>query len=125
MFASFVTAALLEATSLRTTLVVLGVGFAVVSILGIRPLVAADRRSASALAELQPKIALLQELDLFAELPRTALEELARSLDEVEAQPGEVQAGHHVPAPLRPPGGDAVEQVDAREPHDVTRAHQL
>jgi len=86
----FATAALLEVTDLATTLLILGVAFAVVSIAGIRPLVLADRRSAAAVAALQPRIELLQALDLFAALPRTALEELARSLEEVQAEPGEV-----------------------------------
>lgn len=88
--ASFAAAALLQATDLRTTLLILGVGFAAVSIAGIRPLVRADRRSAAAVAALQPRIALLQELDLFAALPRTALEELARTFEEVHAEPGTV-----------------------------------
>ncbi|MBA2416102.1 MAG: MFS transporter [Geodermatophilaceae bacterium] len=87
---SFVTAALLGATDVRTTLLVLGLGFSALSIAGIRPLVLADRRSVNAVAALQPRIALLQQLDLFAVLPRTALEELARSLAEVQAEPGEV-----------------------------------
>lgn len=87
---TFATAALLEVTDLTTTLLILGVGFSVVSIAGIRPLVLSDRRSAAAVAALQPRIALLQELDLFAALPRTALEELARSLEDVHAEPGEV-----------------------------------
>jgi CRP-like cAMP-binding protein len=69
---------------------VLGVGFSAVSIAGVRPLVLADRRSAAAVAALQPRITLLQELDLFASLPRTALEELARSLEEERVEPGEV-----------------------------------
>ncbi len=88
--ASFAAAALLQATDLRTTLLVLGLGFAAVSIVGIRPLVLADRRSAAAVAALQSRIALLQELDLFAALPRTALEELARTFEEVDAEPGTV-----------------------------------
>ncbi len=87
---SFAAAALLQATDLRTTLLILGLGYAAVSIAGIRPLMLADNRSAAAVAALQPRIALLQELDLFAALPRTALEELARSLEEVHAESGEV-----------------------------------
>lgn len=87
---SFVTAALLEATGLSTTLLVLGLFLAVVSVLGVRPLLLADRQSAAAVAALQPRIALLRRLDLFAALSRPALESVARSLEEVSAQPDEV-----------------------------------
>lgn len=87
---SFGAAALLAATDLTTTLLILGLGFSALSIAGIRPLVIADRQSAAAVAALQPRIALLQALDLFAALPRPALEELARCIEEVQAEPDKV-----------------------------------
>ncbi|MGI8693805.1 MAG: MFS transporter [Geodermatophilaceae bacterium] len=88
--ASLLAAALLEATDLRTTLLILGVGFAALSVAGFPPLLRADRDSAAAVSALQPRIELLHGLDLFAALPRTALEQLARSLVEAHAEPGEV-----------------------------------
>lgn len=82
--ASVLTSALLHAVSLHTTLVVVGVGFAVVTVLGIRPLLRADRVAVAGLAALAPRIALLQVLDLFAAAPRTTLEQLARAVEQVQ-----------------------------------------
>lgn len=84
LLASLGSSALLAATSLRTTLLVLGVGFSAASILAMGPLLRADRRSAAATAALRPRIALLEVLDLLAAAPRGSLEQLARSLEEVE-----------------------------------------
>ena len=120
---SFGTAALLEATDLRTTLLILGLGFSALSIAGIRPLVIADRQSAAAVAALQPRIALLQELDLFAALPRPALEELSRSIEEVAAEPGEVLIREGDPADalwiLRSGRVDVTSQGDAEVPQEL------
>lgn len=95
---SFATAALLEATSLSTTLTVLGVFFVALSVACIRPLVRADRDNAAAVAALQPRIALLRRLDLFATVSRPALETVARALEEVDAEPGDVLVREGEPA---------------------------
>lgn len=84
--ASIITSTLLAATNLTTTLVVLGLGTATLSVVCIGPVIRADNRAAATLAEIQPRLALLERLDLFAALPRPALEELARSMEEVTAE---------------------------------------
>ncbi|MBA3248967.1 MAG: MFS transporter [Geodermatophilaceae bacterium] len=87
---SFATAALLEATGLGTTLLILGLVFAVVSVAAIGPLLRADRENAAAVAALQPRIALLRRLDLFAAAARPALEAVARAMEDVQAAAGDV-----------------------------------
>ena len=81
---------LLRATDLRTTLLVLGFGVSAVSILGIGPLLRADRKAAAGLALLRPRIALLEVLDLFANASSQTLEALARACEPVELAAGEV-----------------------------------
>ena len=74
---------LIRATDLNTTLLVVGFGVAGVSIIGMGPLLRADRKAAAGLAALRPRIAMLEVLDLFALAPRTTLEQLARACEEV------------------------------------------
>lgn len=88
--ASLGTSLLLRATSLDTTLLVVGLGFSGVSILGMGPLVRADRKSAAVLAQLKPKIALLEVLDLFADATRSSLEQLAKACEEMSLPAGQV-----------------------------------
>ena len=88
LLASAGTSLLLELVSLDTALVVVGLGFTAAAVLGMRPLLQADAGSAAALAALRPRIALLEVLDLFAAAPRTALEQLARALEEVPVEAG-------------------------------------
>ena len=89
--ASVLTSVLLHLLPLDTVLVVVGVGFAVLTVLGIGPLLRADRKAAAGLAALAPRIALLEVLDLFASAPRGTLELLARAVEEVR-----VPAGAHL-----------------------------
>jgi MFS family permease len=84
LLSSFLFAFVFAALDLHSTLLVIGVGFPVAALLGIRPLLRADRRSAQALRELEPRIALLQVLDLFSAAARPVIERLARVIDEVE-----------------------------------------
>ncbi|MEY2424129.1 MAG: hypothetical protein QOI95_4196 [Acidimicrobiaceae bacterium] len=84
LVSSFVFATLLSATDLHPSLFILGIGFPVLSLLGIGPLLRADRNSASRLRELEPRIALLQVLDLFEAASRRVLEQLAGSVEVVE-----------------------------------------
>jgi hypothetical protein len=81
---------LLRATSLNTALLVVGLGFAGVSILGMGPLLRADRNAAAGLALLRPKIALLEGLDLFAAATRAGLEQVAKACEELHVPTGEV-----------------------------------
>lgn len=84
LVASFLFAFVFDALDLRPSLFVVGIGFPLVAVLGIRPLLRADRQSVAALRALQPRVALLQVLDLFTAAPRRTLEQLARSIEEVE-----------------------------------------
>ena len=98
LLASAVTSALLAISSLETTLLVLGFGFSIVSVLAMGPLLRADRSSAAALAALRPQIAMLEVLDLFADASRAALEQLARALEVVELAVGAVVVREGDPA---------------------------
>jgi MFS family permease len=82
-------AALLKATTLGVTLVVFGLGFAGLALVSCRPLLAADRRAAGALAAVRARVAVLTTLDLLAAAPGPALEALARGLEDVPLAAGE------------------------------------
>jgi MFS family permease len=84
LLSSFLFAFVFAALDLHKTLLVIGVGFPAAALLGIRPLLRADRQSADALRALAPRIALLQVLDLFSAAARPIIERLARSLEEVD-----------------------------------------
>jgi CRP-like cAMP-binding protein len=77
-------ALLLSAIDLHPALFVLGIGFPAVAILFIGPLLRADRKTAAKMRELEPRIALLQVLDLFDAASRLVLERLAGSVEVVE-----------------------------------------
>jgi MFS family permease len=84
LISSFVFALLLSAIDLHPALFVLGIGFPVVALLFIGPLIRADRKTVAKMRELEPRIALLQVLDLFDAASRPVLERLAGSVDVVE-----------------------------------------
>jgi CRP-like cAMP-binding protein/predicted MFS family arabinose efflux permease len=84
LVSSFVFAGLLSRLDLHPTLFVLGIGFPVIALLGIGPLVRADRNTVEKMRMLEPRIALLQVLDLFAAASRQVLERLADSIEIVE-----------------------------------------
>ena len=84
LVASFITATLLHMAGLTTTLLAIGFGFAGAAVLGLPPLLAADRTSTAAIRALQPRIAALVSLDLFAGASRITLEGLARAAHEVD-----------------------------------------
>jgi MFS family permease len=90
LLSSFLFAFVFAALDLHKTLLVIGVGFPAAAVLGIRPLLRADRQSAAALSKLQPRIALLQVLDLFSAAARPIIERLARAIDEVSEPAGTV-----------------------------------
>jgi predicted MFS family arabinose efflux permease len=84
LLSSFLFAFVFAALDLHKTLLVIGIGFPAAALLGIRPLLRADRQSVQALRALEPRIALLQVLDLFSAAARPVIEGLARAIDEVE-----------------------------------------
>ena len=86
--ASFIFAAVYTTFGLHTSLLVLGIGFPVAALLGIRPLLIADRRAVATIRELAPRIALLRALDLFAAASNNTLERLAADLEPVEFPAG-------------------------------------
>jgi len=86
--ASFIFAAVFTGAGLRTALLVVGIGFPVVALLGIRPLLVADRRAVAHVRELRPRITLLQALDLFAAANNNTLERLAGAMTPVELPAG-------------------------------------
>jgi hypothetical protein len=123
LLASFGTSALLRATDLRTTLLVVGLGVSGASVVGMGPLLRADRKAAAGLALLRPKIALLEVLDLFANASRQTLEQLARACTEVELAAGDVAVREGDVA-------DAVYvlvtgEVDVRAKGEGRRSHHL
>jgi MFS family permease len=80
--ASFIASLLLEHTSLTFTLVMMGVGFPAVAALGLPVLIRADLTAARVVAQLRPRVELLEALDLFAGVDRPALERLAAGAEE-------------------------------------------
>lgn len=88
LVASFGFASLLSAVDLNPTLYILGIGFPATALICIRPLLRADRNAAARVRELQPIVALLQVLDLFAAASRPVLERLAGAVEVVEVPSG-------------------------------------
>jgi MFS family permease len=88
LLSSFLFAFVFAAIDLHATLLVIGIGFPTVALLGLRPLLRSDRQSAEALRALEPRIALLQVLDLFSAASRPVIERLARAIDEVDLPAG-------------------------------------
>ncbi|MEY2403023.1 MAG: hypothetical protein QOD38_574 [Acidimicrobiaceae bacterium] len=84
LISSFVFALLLSRIDLHPSLFVLSIGFPAAAILCIGPLLRADRKTAAKMRELEPRIALLQVLDLFEAASRMVLERLADSVEVVE-----------------------------------------
>ena len=84
--ASFLNATLYSATgkNLHTSLIVIGVAFPVLALLGLPVLLRADRAMAATVARLAPRVALLARLDLFTGAPRPVLERIAASAEEVQ-----------------------------------------
>jgi CRP-like cAMP-binding protein len=97
LVASFGIAALLRATDLDTSLLVMGLGFSALAIAALPKLLRADREAAALVARLAPRVAVLEVLDLFATSPRPVLERLAAA-----AEPVAVPAGHVVVAEGQP-----------------------
>jgi CRP-like cAMP-binding protein len=82
--ASFAASILYSASgdSLDTVLIAIGVFFPAVALLGLPVLLRADRKMASEIARLAPRVELLARLDLFSGAPRPVLERLAAAAEE-------------------------------------------
>jgi MFS family permease len=74
---SFITAIILRSVGLTDTLLIIGFGFSAAAILGVPPLLHADRRNVAAVRALRPRVDLLEALDLFTGASRASLERLA------------------------------------------------
>jgi MFS family permease len=91
LLAGVAAAALVESWGLHDTLLLVGLGFPALALVGVRSLLRSDRANAAALRLLEPRIALLEQLDLLASANRAGLESLARAVEVVElAEPTEV-----------------------------------
>lgn len=84
LLGSVVTAPLLNGFGLASTLVIVGLGISAISLISLPPVLRADRRTAAVAAELRPRVALLEVLDLLASASRPALERLAAAVEVVE-----------------------------------------
>ena len=90
LLSSFITAAILRNIGLTDTMLVIAFGFSTAAVLGLWPILRADRNSLAVVRALAPRIALLQTLDLFTGASRATLERLARSAAEMSVPAGTV-----------------------------------
>jgi CRP-like cAMP-binding protein len=81
---------LLGIVGLKTTLLIMGFAIPALSVAAYPWLRALDARALGDLSALEPRIATLQALDIFAGATRAALERLARSAVEESVEPGTV-----------------------------------
>jgi MFS family permease len=93
-----ITPPIIDGIGLHAALVVLGAAPAVLGLVGYPILVALDREAAARLAELAPRIAVLERLSIFAAAGRPVLERLAGAAEEVEMPAGVVVVREGDPA---------------------------
>jgi hypothetical protein len=79
---------LLNAGGVKLAMTGLVVAVAIGTVLGVRPLVRADRANAAQVALLRPRVELLEALDLLSSAPRSLLERLAATVQVIIAEPG-------------------------------------
>jgi CRP-like cAMP-binding protein len=85
---SIVAPVLLRLTDLHTTLYLVAFGPAVFALTGYPALLRLDRESAARVAQLAPRIALLEQLGILESASRTVLERLASTLSEIAVGAG-------------------------------------
>jgi hypothetical protein len=86
--ASLAVVPLLDAGGVKLAMTGLVIAVAIGTLLGVRPLVRADKENAARTALLRPRVELLEALDLLSAAPRSLLERLAASVQEIIAEPG-------------------------------------
>ncbi|HLY47818.1 MAG TPA: MFS transporter [Solirubrobacteraceae bacterium] len=84
---ALITPLIIHATSLNGGLWTMAIGPFVLGLLGYPALVTMDRQSAARTAELAPKVAILEQLGIFATASRAVLERLAAAEEEVTFSP--------------------------------------
>ena len=82
LLSSFLFASVYSSRGLTSSLLTVGVIFPVLAVLGIAPVVRADRRAAATVRALAPRARMLESLDLFAAASYPTLERLAAAMDE-------------------------------------------
>jgi MFS family permease len=82
--------ALISGAGLSWTLGVIGIGFPALALACLPTLIGSDRATAERTRELQPVVALIEQLDLFEGASRRVLEQLAAGAARRSAAPGEV-----------------------------------
>jgi MFS family permease len=82
--------ALISGAGLSWTLGVIGIGFPALALACLPTLIGSDRTTAERTRELQPVVALIEQLDLFEGASRRVLEQLAAGAARRSAAPGEV-----------------------------------
>lgn len=82
------TPVLLAVLGLDATLLLVGAGVPVVVLLSTPRLIAVDRDAVQRLAQLAPRISLLEHLEIFEHAPRAVLERLAAAAQDVNADGG-------------------------------------
>lgn len=85
---SLVVVPLLEIGGTKLAMIGLSVAVGIGTVLGVRPLVRADRDNAAQVALMRPRVELLEALDLLSTAPRSLLERLAATVQVVIAEPG-------------------------------------
>jgi hypothetical protein len=86
--ASLAVVPLLHAGGVKLAMTGLVIAVSIGTVLGVRPLVRADKANAARVALLRPRIELLEALDLLSAAPRSLLERLAASVQVIIAEPG-------------------------------------
>ncbi len=85
---SIVAPALLRLTDLHTTLYIVAIGPALLAFVGYPALLRLDRDAAARIAQLAPRISLLETVGILESASRAVLERLAATLTEVTVEPG-------------------------------------
>jgi hypothetical protein len=88
MLGSLAVVPLLNSGGLKLAMTGLLIAVGIGTVLGVRPLVRADRTNAAQVKLLRPRIELLEALDLLRAAPRTLLERLAGAVQVIIAEPG-------------------------------------
>ena len=95
---ALITPGLIDGLGLNATLAVLAVAPALLGLAGYPLLAALDREAAGRLAQLAPRIAVLERLSIFAAASRATLERLAAAAEEVHLPLGEAIVREGEPA---------------------------